>query len=201
MNVFVLNTGRCGSVTFARACSHMSNYSSAHESRVKSIGAARLDYPDGHIEVDHFLSWFLGKLDEKYGDDAYYVHLTRDPEAVARSLSVRRHWIGEITTAYRDAILQDTREPLLDTCRDLVGTMNANIRHFLKDKSHRMEFALENADEDWPEFWHWIGAEGDYGASLSEWSVRHNASREAWTGMFRDLRHKAQRVYRAIVPR
>jgi hypothetical protein len=34
MRVFVLNTGRCGSLTFTRACqASISNYTAAHESR------------------------------------------------------------------------------------------------------------------------------------------------------------------------
>ncbi len=45
MNVFVLTTGRSGSLTFAEACRHISNYSSGHETRVGLIGAERLAYP------------------------------------------------------------------------------------------------------------------------------------------------------------
>ncbi|WJI25223.1 hypothetical protein RHP47_05945 [Thermosynechococcus sp. QKsg1] len=50
MNVFVLCTGRCGSVTFAKACTFITNFSSAHESRTFLLGEARLAYPDRHIE-------------------------------------------------------------------------------------------------------------------------------------------------------
>jgi hypothetical protein len=32
MHIFILNTGRCGSTTCARACQHMTNYTAAHES-------------------------------------------------------------------------------------------------------------------------------------------------------------------------
>jgi len=42
MNVFVLNTGRCGSTTFSKACQHVSNFTSQHESRVGLLGDARL---------------------------------------------------------------------------------------------------------------------------------------------------------------
>lgn len=51
MNVFVLCTGRCGSMTFAEACSHAVNYTTGHES-----GRHRrydLKYPADHIEVDN----------------------------------------------------------------------------------------------------------------------------------------------------
>ncbi|MFM8634352.1 MAG: hypothetical protein ACKOEX_06015, partial [Planctomycetia bacterium] len=70
-HVFVLCTGRCGSVTFAKACGHFRNYSTGHETN-RAPGPARLAYPDGHIEIDNRLAWFLGGLEERYGDDALY---------------------------------------------------------------------------------------------------------------------------------
>lgn len=60
MNVFVLNTGRCGSMTFTKACSHIANYTSAHESRCGYLGKSRFDYPENDVEVDNRLSWVAG---------------------------------------------------------------------------------------------------------------------------------------------
>lgn len=77
-NVFVLCTGRCGSVTFAQAASHVTNASVGHETRSHMVGAARMAYPIGHIEVDNRLSWTLGRLDQAFGRDAFYVHLLRN---------------------------------------------------------------------------------------------------------------------------
>lgn len=85
MNVFVLSTGRCGSTTVARAFSHATNYTSGHETRSHLL-SGRLEYPRDHIESDNRLSWFLGSLDRRYGNDAWWVHLTRDEERVADSL-------------------------------------------------------------------------------------------------------------------
>lgn len=201
MNVFILSTGRCGSTTFIRAAEHIHNFSSGHETRAQAIGAARIEYPLRHIEADHYLSWFLGRLDERYGDDAWYVHLTRNPEKVARSWMEVRDWLGSLPSAYRDGILKATREPFAATCRDQVDTVNANIRHFLKDKTHRLDFSLEHAQRDWPRFWDWIGAEGDFAASLAEWDVRHNATPSRRTLLMRTVRHRAQRAFRAVVPR
>ncbi|MEW8461604.1 MAG: hypothetical protein AB2653_14955 [Candidatus Thiodiazotropha endolucinida] len=78
MNIFILNAGRCGSTTFVQACQHISNYSAAHESRSTLTGKQRLSYPDNHIEADNRLCWLLGRLEREYGNDAYYVHLTRN---------------------------------------------------------------------------------------------------------------------------
>ena len=49
MNVFILCTGRCGSLTFTRACGHMTNFTTAHESRVALIGDARLACHDTEV--------------------------------------------------------------------------------------------------------------------------------------------------------
>ena len=91
LNVFVLCTGRCGSVTFARACRFIDNYTAGHE----TAHGYNLEYPDRHIEVDNRLSWFLGRLDERY-PDAYYVHLLRRREDVVQSFA-RRGCIATIT--------------------------------------------------------------------------------------------------------
>jgi hypothetical protein len=108
MNVFVLCTGRCGSVTFSKACSHITNFTSGHESRRKEWGAARLAYPDNHIETDNRLAWLLGRLDATYGRDARYVLLTRNEDDVVESF-VRKDadaaGIGQIVTAYHEAII------------------------------------------------------------------------------------------------
>jgi hypothetical protein len=39
-----------------------------------------------------------------------------------------------------------------------------------------MNFAMENASEDFQRFWQLIGAEGDLEAALQEWTVPYNAS-------------------------
>lgn len=192
--MFILCTGRCGSTTFIRACSHITNFTSGHETKVHELGMRRVQFPAQHIEADHYLSWFLGKLDREYGDSAKYAHLIRDSEAVAASFSERRHWIGSLPTAYQLGIMKNSPKPFSDICRDQVETVNTNIQHFLKDKSHTMEFRLEHAQDHWPKFWSWIGAEGNYQASLAEWNVRHNATKPL---INRKAEHVAQRVMRA----
>jgi hypothetical protein len=84
MNIFILSTGRCGSTTFIEACKHISNYSSAYESRIGCLGPDRLAYPDNHIEADNRISWFLGRLDKVFGRDACYIHLMRDVTETAK---------------------------------------------------------------------------------------------------------------------
>jgi hypothetical protein len=176
MNIFVLNSGRCGSTTFIQACQHITNYSALHESRCGLIGAERLNYPDNHIEADNRLSWFLGRLDQQYGNDAFYVHLRREREATAESFA-RRAQFG-IMQAYREGIvlgLQDT-PTAHEIALDYLDTIETNIELFLKDKERKMGFQLERAEEEFRRFWQLIGAEGDLEAALATWQTRYNAS-------------------------
>ncbi len=200
MNVFVLCCGRCGSQTFAKACQHLTNFSASHESRSRLIGAARLDYPDRHIEIDNRLSWFLGPLDRAYGDRAYYVHLLRDPEAVAQSFCLRKDFPRGIVPAYREGIAMGaTGASRIDLCRDYVSTINANISCFLKDKSRVQIFELERAADQFPAFLEWVGATGDLAAACSEFTVRHN-DLAAQLARFR-LRSRLQRRAKQLLRR
>lgn len=197
MNVFVLCTGRCGSTTFIEACRHATNYTAAHESRAGHVGASRLSYPPNHIEADNRLSWFLGRLEKAYGDEAFYVHLRRDDLATAQSF-VRRYDSG-IIRAYREVVLLGSPKKAdpLRLCLDYCETVNANIELFLKDKTKQARVSLENAKEDFGRFWEWVGAEGDLRAALAEWDVKYNASgtgARAGGSILRRLAHRARRA-------
>lgn len=196
MNVFVLCTGRSGSTTFHRACSHIVNYSTTHESNTTKVGPDRLRYPSDHIEVDNRLSWFLGRLDERFGDDAFYVHLTREEGLTATSFSHR--WAGRysIIRAYGEGILR-RKDRSDEICLDYVRTVNANIAQFLRGRPRTMTIRLEQAANTFPTFWQRIGAEGDLDAAVAEFSVVHNpsatASARAWGRLTWTIR-KAFRV-------
>ncbi len=179
MRVFVLCTGRCGSTTWARACEHITNYSAAHESRSRLYGRARLEYPDQHVEVDNRLSWLLGPLEEKFGRAAFYVHLYRDPEAVAASHL--RRWHKGITHAFAHQIImrwkgQWPEADRLALCRYYTEVVTSNIRAYLRDKEH-LSIDIDRAEGAFVEFWRRIGAEGNLSAALAELKVRHNISK------------------------
>lgn len=176
MNVFVLTAGRSGSTSFIAACRYISNFTCAHESRLRLIGAQRLAYPERHIEADNRLVWYLGRLDAAYGDRARYVHLVREPEACAASFA-RRADFG-IMRAWREGVLLggESDQTAHALALDYLETVEANIVLFLRDKTHAMTFRLEHAREDFLDFWGWIGAEGDLEAALAEWERHYNAS-------------------------
>jgi len=180
-NIFVLCTGRCGSMTLAHACAHLTNRTSAHESRTHLLGPDRLAYPPRHIEIDNRLSWLLGRLDKTWGDRAAYVHLTRNPDEVARSYAARAH--QGILKAYRQDIIARSRfknrkAQIIDFARDYVDTVTENITLFLRDKTHVLPMTLETLDEDFETFIGWAGAEGDLDAARAELAVRHNATKD-----------------------
>jgi hypothetical protein len=193
MNVFVLSPGRSGSLTFIRACEHITNYSAAHESRIGVVGPGRLDYPQRHIESDNRLSWFLGRLERAYGPEAYYVHLVRDRHAVAQSYARRAD--GGIMRGYRKDIYQGVPADVdsVRMAKDYVETVDDNIALFLKDKPLVMRFELETPVPGFASFWEWIGAEGDLQAALAEFDVHHNSS-PSRPNASRTLRKKLARV-------
>ncbi len=176
-NIFVLCTGRCGSTTFVKACKHLSNYTAGHETRTGLIGRERFAYPAFHIEADNRLSWLLGRLDKIYGNSAFYVHLTRDPEDTAASYAKRK---GGIMAAYQGmGILMKCKEKNARVvARDYVDTVNTSIEFFLSDKSHKMLFQIERAKDDFERFAHLVGARGDLKSALKEFDVMHNASKQ-----------------------
>lgn len=184
MRAFVLCTGRCGSVTFIEACRQIDNYTAGHESLAREYGTARFGYPDGHIEADNRLSWFLGGLRRAFGPDPLYVHLRRDPEQVAQSFLQR--WSrgrANIIGAFGQAMLpvphsRTDESERLDICRFYVDTVRTNIEAFLSTVPYTMTIDLERAQEQFPEFWHRLGAEGDLDAAVAEFGIRHNPSRD-----------------------
>lgn len=175
-NVFVLCTGRCGSVTFSKACEHFTNFTVGHESRSKIGGAARVEYPQAHIEIDNRLSWFLGMLEARYGDTAFYVHLTRNRDDVAQSFNRRWHMRGSIVRGYSDHILSTAIKDPLATCYNYVDTVEANISAFLRDKTHVMNFCITDHLVKFPEFIDRIAAKGNLDRSISEWTKKYNRS-------------------------
>ncbi|MFT5697821.1 MAG: hypothetical protein ACI8ZB_000675 [Desulforhopalus sp.] len=178
MNIFVLSTGRCGSVTFNEACGHIDNFSSAHESQARILGDDHFSYPKNHIEIDNRLSWFLGRIDKKYGTEAYYVHLQRDETKTAASYAKR--FGSGIIRGYAKGMMmgKHPKSEAMEVCLDYCKTVNSNIELFLKDKPHKMTIHLETAKVQFVDFWDWIGAEGNIEQALAEWDTDHNRTHE-----------------------
>lgn len=177
MNVFILNSGRCGSTSFIKACEHITNYTSGHESRIHLPGSSRLEYPGNHIEADNRLCWFTGRLNAIYADKAYYVHLKRSFDDVVNSFA-RRADFG-IMKAYREGVYLNVKQELEAefVASDYLDTVESNIRYFLSDKSHVLDVSLETIQADFVKFWEFINAEGDLQKALAEFEHHYNASK------------------------
>ena len=142
------------------------------------LGGDRVDYPENHITVDNRLSWFLGRLNNKFADDAYYVHLKRNRRDVAKSRY--NDWLVGMMAAYSQGILehgQPTPGDELAVCFDYVDCITENIEHFLKDKTKKQTIWIEEAETDFQVFWDAIKAEGDLGAALNEFSLKHGETK------------------------
>lgn len=179
MRVFVLGTGRCGTSTFSKACTHITNYSCGHESLSNRFGKERFAYPNSHIECDNRLSWHLGHLEELFGDDAYYVHLKRERSAVVHSLNARFFRPHSIIDAFCTGLRMNPPEKMTEAerwqaCQDYIDTVYKSIDYFLANKSRKMELYIEKAAESLPVFWEMIGAEGNLDESLRELNRRYN---------------------------
>jgi hypothetical protein len=194
MRIFVLQVGKVGSVTFARACQPIENFSVGHELRMKQP-LDRLAYPDQHIEVDCHLLWFAGEIEEKYGANARYVFLTRDEEAIA--MSFREKWGKGVMKGWYEGVLMQSpsgtpdHETCLSICRSYVRAGNALIRAFLRGIPAERQLSLRLHEEHGHSrnimtFWDWIGAKGNLEDAVALAKRRHNETkslasrRELW---------------------
>lgn len=171
VNIFVLGTGRCGTSTFYQACLHITNYTAGHESKARQLG----DYafPKNHIEVASQLVIKAGQLLRDY-PTARWIHLIRNRDACIRSLAAQsQHQLCMFTEHWNQAF----QSPILDCAAEFYDVINANITAMLRGQDYRV-FHLENAPSQWAEFWHWIGAEGDFNQSVREWQRRYNSSQK-----------------------
>lgn len=165
MNVFVVGTGRCGTTTFSKACSHATNMTSCHE------GAAgtpySLIYSSDHIEIDPPLSFWVPELRRIY-PGCKFVHLVREPRGCVASM-VRNDpeickWFGRMVYHSEETTELQGAIALYRVVNDLIYGDDV------------LRVKLETIREQWQEVWDWMGCEGDFNASLQEWEIRHNAS-------------------------
>jgi uncharacterized membrane protein len=193
-NVFVLNTGRCGSVTFSRACEHFTNYSSGHETLSREFGRKRLDYPMNHIETDNRLAWFLGRLNKRFGSDAFYVYLFRDSDKVAKSYDKRWDSYVSLVSAFNHGLMMQ-KAPSAQAASDLIETITENILYFLSDKPHQIAINIDDPEQGFREFAERIGATGDIDAAIRVFAEKHNASHNEKTGQIDSVDSERRTIF------
>jgi hypothetical protein len=171
MRVFVIGTGRCGTVTFSKACRHIQNYTCSHESNTGwKPTRPLLEYPDNHIEVDPRLSYFLPLLIQKY-PDAYFVHLIRNREDTIKSLEKREslYLFGQFHMGIS--------KRSINTLATLYYDNTVNMVNMLSDHTNNFQIiSLEDINNGYKLFWERINAKGDYGYCLKEFKTKYNKS-------------------------
>jgi phosphopantetheinyl transferase (holo-ACP synthase) len=180
-NIFCLCAGRTASTSFAKACSHITNFTSAHESLVSTLSTRRLDYPSHHIEIDNRLVWFLPQLNKKFADeDTFYVHLKRNKIDVAKSYLERWHIKESIVKAYGHGILMKNKiseAKKMSICLDYVEHVESSIDIFLENRTNKMVMDITNLKQTFPEFHHKIQAEGNLNLCLDEFDKISNKNK------------------------
>jgi len=179
MNVFVIGTGRCGSVTFSKACQHIANYTSGHETHAGILTDERLKYSDAHVEVDPHLAWTLGLILNRY-PNAFYVHLQRRRDEVLQSWFRRGIHPNRGAAPLIDVMFQTNSARLSphqyrDSLALLYDTVTANVANGLT-QVRSMDVWLHEAKESFPAFWRAIDAEGDLESARCEFDKHYNQS-------------------------
>ena len=167
MRVFVTGTGRCGTQTFSKACKHISNFTSGHETRTK---VAVLNYPDDHIEVDPHLLWRMRDVIKKY-PDAKWVFVHRDAAKTMASMARRPSmsiW-GHFAFMNRGISPEAAARSIYSSTMDIMS--------YYRDELKPLEVYTPVTDSKWAEFVAYIGAVGNMGAAKAELKRKHNASR------------------------
>lgn len=181
MRVFVTGAGRCGTLTFAKACEAsvqalggVTGPTVAHEGSLDK--AAPWTYPDNHIEVDCRLVWHAHYLLEAY-PDAYWVVLDRDRDAIAASWAKK----GDLRAAF--SMLAHAGGPRASA--DLyVGFVYQYLDRLFPQGRSRTAWGYSGtpylwlttpiANEEALEAWDEIGMGGDLGAFLRTLTRVHN---------------------------
>lgn len=170
MRVFVTGTGRCGSVTFSRACATITNFTSSHEAI-----ATDLAYPDNHIEVNCQLHSCIERLVLRY-PDAFFVHLIRRRDECIESLAAMDHgrvmlqyWSIYPTVVSVGGGAIDVAESFYDSVTARIDSAISNIR-----SNRRFVFRLECSGRDWKKFLFMIRAQSDPVAGAEVWKSKFN---------------------------
>lgn len=204
--VFALSPGRTGSTSFAEACAHFTNFTSAHESRNSRIGDNRFAYPENHIEADNRLTWHLGQLAAKYdGQDVLYVHLRRNPDKIAESYSKRWEDVkfrSSIMRAFANGIIMREgpweKSRRLEVSKFYVDTVIANTEEFLKNRPH-IDVSLEDNGVSFQEFMERIGAEGDLDSALRTWRTPANTHSDSITKAKKSLIVRIRQTLKTLI--
>ena len=112
----------------------------------------------------------------------------------------RKKWIPHICEGIHQITLHRLdKGRRLELVEDFYDNVNANIRHFLKDKEKVLTIHLEQIQDEFPIFWKQIGAEGDLAKALETFMIRHHSTKTGWHKQFmHELKYRMMRLKRRI---
>lgn len=172
MRVYVVGTGRCGSVTIAAALKEtVTNLTVGHETFANGhpSNMAYPGLPDDHIEVDHRLTFHLGPilLDVMKGE-AIVVWLRRNTEAVVRSWLRRFKVKGGMMRSWANGVAYF--RPELRSADDLEHVARSYVTHVERhlqsvfechEGADLVRLHIEKPEPGLRELWKLAGLEGD----------------------------------------
>jgi len=201
--LFVLTIGRSGSTAFAAACGHSTRFTVGHESNADLFLPERICYPPMHIEIDNRLVHYVELLKDQYGDDAAYVYLSREPEAIVDSYvrrwhlsisAVRAHGISTLMRA--GSVERGDRQHI---ARDYVRLMDARIRWHVARSSHGYLLRSDELRSELPRFWTHFGLGDGLEGATCALGNRYNLNTHTGTNArLRRMAAKSERILRAL---
>ena len=117
-----------------------------------------------------------------YGDDAFYLKLTRNKEKIVNSYLKRKSLNQGILPAFAINIFQQKKWSVSSAgyewaANHYVNTVYDNIDFFLKNKSNFMELDIDSPMESFTKFWQKIEAKGNIENALKEFDKKYNSSK------------------------
>jgi hypothetical protein len=156
-------------VTFYHAANHATNYTVGHESKAGQVND--FNYPDNHIEIWPQLTLAVPLLQERYPDSMIIGLRRKDRAACVNSASHLRN--GGTANDFARVFFLDQREDALANAAAMYDVLNGLVLHF----AHAV-INLEDAKDQWKAIWEMMQCKGNFHASLAEWDIKYNRSKE-----------------------
>lgn len=167
VRVFVVGTGRCGTVTFYRACRHIIGFTCDHEGKAGSVPPWYFN--DNHIEIGSHLYPQMSQLVKRY-PDARWVHLYRNKKDCVRSIVTQCRTEMEHYSQMWFHAFRASPEKIAAAYYDSV---NATIPVVVPEC---LPIPIEHATELWEVFLDYIGGPECSPDAVKELELQYNAT-------------------------
>lgn len=144
-NVFIISPGRTATSAMSKALSHVSGFTSLHESRVSFLQDERINYPNFHIELDNRLSFYMPQLTKKYSKkESLLVIINRDRKSIAESYNKRWRKINIMKAFSQGIHMRNLNSNNIDVCLAYVNYVYETLDYFKNDWDNVLEVDFSN---------------------------------------------------------